>query len=165
VINRWTKALAIALACVVATGCGNNAPVEGLPGLLPTPFDTAAVKAEAVTKAAKDAAQERAPVPPLSEAPAQAVAAYEYPFPDRTDLFEPRKHAARVARLSSGESTESVALLGFADIDEPRVVLAINGEAKALRSGEEALGIQVISIDPPRAVLQRGRSRWTVSIE
>ena len=55
--------------------------------------------------------------------------------------------------------------MGFADLDEPRAVLTINGEVKALRSGEEALGVQVISIEPPRAVLQRGRSRWTVSIE
>ena len=164
-INRWTKTSAIALACAVASGCADNANVDDAPVRLPTPFDTAAVKAEEVTKATEDAAQEKAPASATAKAPEEAVADYEYPFPDRTDLFEPRKHAARVARLSSGESTESVVLMGFADIDEPRVVLAINGEAKALRSGEEALGIQVISIDPPRAVLQRGRSRWTVSIE
>ncbi len=152
-------------ACVVATGCADDARLPDAPPLAPTPFDTAAANAAEVSKAAAEAAQEREPVVPPAEAPEKPVADYEPPFPDRSDLFEPRKHAARVARLASGESTESVVLMGFANVDEPRVVLAINGEAKALRSGEEALGIQIISIDAPRAVLQRGRSRWTVSIE
>lgn len=164
-ISRWTVATTLVIACAVATGCADDASLTEAPPLRPTPFDTAAVKAEEVTKAAEEAAQPSAPATPAGEAPAEPIAAYDPPFPDRTDLFEPRKHAARVAKLSSGDSAESVVLMGFANLDEPRVILAINGEVKPLRSGEEALGIQVISIDPPRAVLQRGRSRWTVSIE
>src|SRR5690606_13392165 len=99
----------------------------------PTPFDTAAAKAEEATKATQAAALDDTPaVPPTETEPAESVDAYEAPFPDRTDMFEPRKQAARVARVASGESTESVVLMGFAKLDEPRVVLAINGEVKLL---------------------------------
>jgi hypothetical protein len=164
VTHRQMIAAAFGLCCLVMAGCAEEATTTK-PALPPTPFDTAAAKAEEATKAADEAAKETPVAKPAEKTPPKPVAAYEAPFPDRTDLFEPRKHAARVARLTTGDSADSVVLMGFAKLDVPRVVLAINGEVKPLRTGEEALGIQVISIEPPRAVLQRGRSRWTASIE
>lgn len=56
-------------------------------------------------------------------------------------------------------------MLGFAKLDQPRVVLAIDDVVTPLAGGEESSGVKVISIAPPRAVLQRGRSRWTATIE
>ena len=163
-ICRQIIAAAFCLASVVVIGCADEVSRQAA-ALPPTPFDTAAAKAEEATKAADVAAEETSPATPAGKMSPDPVANYEPPFPDRTDLFEPRKHAARVARLNTGDSAESVVLMGFAKLDEAHVVLAINGEVRPLRSGQEALGIQVISIEPPRAVLQRGRSRWTASIE
>lgn len=162
--HRRIIAAALGLCCLVVAGCAEEETTTKA-ALPPTPFDTAAAKAEEATKAADEAAKEAPVGKPAEKTPSKPVAAYEPPYPDRTDLFEPRKHAARVAKLSTGDSADSVVLMGFAKLDVPRVVLAINGEVKPLSTGEEALGIQVISIEPPRAVLQRGRSRWTASIE
>lgn len=164
--RRWlAAAAATTVAIILMAGCADDSAHLGSAEFEPTPFDTAAAKAEEATKAAEEAARQVEPAPAAEAPTVEQVVEYEPPFPDRTELFEPRKQAARAARLSSGDSAESVVLMGFAKLDEPQVLLAINGEVKPLRSGEEASGVQVISIDPPRAVLQRGRSRWTASIE
>jgi hypothetical protein len=44
-------------------------------------------------------------------------------------------------------------------------VLAIDGVISPIPEGGEKFGVQVISINPPHVVLQRGRSRWTASLE
>jgi len=54
-------------------------------------------------------------------------------------------------------------LKGFVNVDEPRVVLSIDGVISPIPEGGEKYGVQVISIQPPKAVLQRGRSRWTAT--
>ncbi|QDT68581.1 hypothetical protein MalM25_15040 [Planctomycetes bacterium MalM25] len=100
-----------------------------------------------------------------SPAEPEPQAAYTPPYPERRNLFSPPKQLARMARQKSNGSADSVVLMGFAKIDEPSVLLAINGRVTPLEHGQEAAGVRVISIDPPRAVLQRGRSRWTASIE
>lgn len=63
------------------------------------------------------------------------------------------------------DSGESVVLKGFADVGEPKVVLAIDGVTTPLSTGDERYGVRVISISPPQAVLQRGRSRWTATLQ
>ena len=67
--------------------------------------------------------------------------------------------------MADDEQSESVVLMGFANVDTPRVVLAIDGVVTPLANGDEAEGVRVISISPPTAVLQRGRSRWTASLD
>jgi hypothetical protein len=131
---------------------------------------------EAVAVVATPASNERAsgdPAPDLSttdsppdtHAAAQAaVAQFSPPFPDRNDLFEPPKRAQGNVRRDE-EHGESVELKGFINVDRPRVVLSIDGVISPIAEGGEKYGVQVISIQPPSVVLQRGRNRWTATLE
>lgn len=99
-------------------------------------------------------------------AAAQAAVARKFtpPFPNRVDLFEPPKRDE--GRVHRGDNTEElVELKGFVNVDGPRVVLSIDGVVAPLAEGGEKYGVQVISIHPPSVVLQRGRSRWTATLE
>ncbi|TWT97865.1 hypothetical protein Pla108_20190 [Botrimarina colliarenosi] len=158
-------ALSVTLLALLASGCGEGVDTVGNSPAPLNPIEAAAANAEAVTEAAEDAAKQPADTAKKSPTPPPVAVAYTPPFPERTNLFEPRKLAPRAARNSGDESADSVVLMGFANLDEPRALLTINGVIKPLSSGEESAGVTVISIDPPRAVLQRGRSRWTASIE
>jgi len=93
-----------------------------------------------------------------------AVAQFLPPFPDRLELFEPPKRAQGTVRHND-ESGETVELKGFVNVDQPRVVLSIDGVISPIAEGGEKYGVQVISIQPPSVVLQRGRSRWTATLE
>lgn len=103
--------------------------------------------------------------PPVDAANNQGDAAPQYvpPFPDRIELFvAPRRQRAAQQR---DESNESVELLGFVNVDQPRAVLSIDGQVAPVARGDMKYGIEVISIEPPKVVLQRGRQRWPLSIE
>lgn len=91
-------------------------------------------------------------------------ASYRPPFPKRAELFFPPKRS-QGGRSSAGNSTDSVQLKGFVNAGSPFVVLAIDGVELPLAAGAEKYGVQVISISPPEVVLQRGRSRWTASLQ
>jgi hypothetical protein len=99
-----------------------------------------------------------------SQTPPAAVAQFTPPFPDRFELFEPPKGAQGTVRRED-QSGETVELKGFVNVDRPRVVLSIDGVISPIHEGGEKYGVQVISIQPPSVVLQRGRSRWTATLE
>ena len=86
------------------------------------------------------------------------------PFPDRLELFEPPKRAASSVRRDD-EHGESVELKGFVNVDQPRVVLSIDGVISPVAEGGEKYGVQVISIQPPpsscNAAAAAGRRRWS----
>jgi hypothetical protein len=92
------------------------------------------------------------------------TATYEPPFPDRTDLFVPPKRAGGAA-ATQGAGESAVTLLGFIRVDQPKAVLSINGEVLPLAAGESRYGVDVISINVPNVVLQRGRQRWQATLE
>ena len=92
------------------------------------------------------------------------VAEFKPPFPERIELFEAPKRAQSTVRRDD-EHGQSVELKGFINVDEPRVVLSIDGVISPIPEGGEKYGVQVISIQPPNAVLQRGRNRWTATLE
>jgi hypothetical protein len=93
-----------------------------------------------------------------------AIAQFSPPFPDRDDLFEPPQRAKGTVRRND-ELGETVELKGFINVDRPRVVLSIDGVISSLEEGDEKYGVQVISIQPPTVVLQRGRDRWPATLE
>jgi hypothetical protein len=97
--------------------------------------------------------------------PPQVVAKeFSPPFQDRTDMFEPPHKSAGVAHREA-EQGATVELKGFVNVDGQQVVLAIDGVISPIPEGGEKYGVQVISINPPSVVLQRGRSRWTASLD
>lgn len=102
--------------------------------------------------------------PPVEKAKAP-VAEYVPPFPDREDLFAPPQRT-HVAKHTGGDDQENlVELKGFVNVKEPKVILAIDGVFTPLSAGHEKYGVQVISINQPSVVLQRGRSRWTATLD
>jgi hypothetical protein len=92
------------------------------------------------------------------------AAQFAPPFPERLELFEPPKRAQSTVRRDD-DSGNTVELKGFVNVDQPRVVLSIDGVISPIAEGGEKYGVQVISIQPPNVVLQRGRSRWTATLE
>ncbi|MGL4512031.1 MAG: hypothetical protein ACRCT8_03000 [Lacipirellulaceae bacterium] len=171
-LRRLACAAALAL---LAGGCSDQAPptasAPGASGAKPA----AAKKSEGAEPAdgkgtSKDApeagqkAELAAPAPPAATV-AEAADPYTPPFPDRNELFAPPKQAPRAVRTAGNDSTDSVVLMGFANVDSLKVVLAIDGVVSPMSQGAELNGLRVISVEPPKAVLQRGRSRWTASIE
>lgn len=131
----------------------------------PTPLQAAAANAKAVSEATQAAADEERLATVAAQAAVPDEEAYEPPFPGRLDLFSPPKQGVRVAKQTTGDSSESVILLGFAKLDAPRAVLSVDRIIRPIAEGEEIGGVKVISISPPQAVLQRGRSRWTASLQ
>jgi hypothetical protein len=78
-------------------------------------------------------------------------------------LFVPPKRAQGTVRRD--DEGETVELKGFVNVDQPKVVLAIDGVISPIAEGGEKYGVHVISIQPPSVVLQRGRNRWTATLE
>ncbi len=95
----------------------------------------------------------------------QPLGTFESPFPDRVELFvSPKRQGRGIIKTPDGNEN-SVELLGFVRVKDQRVVLSIDGLVSPLAVGSQERGIEVISIQPPVAVLQRGRQRWQVSLE
>jgi len=103
--------------------------------------------------------------PDLAQTPTQnqPVAQFSPPFPERLDLFDPPKRAQSTIRRD--DAGETVELKGFINVDQPKVVLAIDGVDATIPQGGEKYGVQVISIEPPIVYLQRGRNRWKATLE
>jgi hypothetical protein len=145
-LNLTTGLLAL---CVAVAGCATSEE----PLVDTTPAVAPANASPAPDPAAADEAE-----PPIA-----AVAQFVPPFPAR-ELFEPPKRAQGTARRDD-EHGETVELKGFVNVDEPKVVLSIDGVISPVPEGGEKYGVQVISIQPPSVVLQRGRNRWTATLE
>lgn len=140
----------------LCAGCG-----ESQPAVVEKEIE-AETPVEPVTTAAEtDNAQQE----PEEAAVARKKVAYTPPFPDRETLFEPPKQAKRSSLMEDDLPNGGVLLLGFANVDSEKAVLSIDGVVTPLASGGEYAGVRVISLAPPKVVLQRGRSRWTESIQ
>lgn len=101
---------------------------------------------------------------PSDAAVGKSLAQFTPPFPDRSELFEAPKRAQGAVRQSDNEG-QTVELKGFITVDQPRAVLSIDGVISPIPVGGEKYGVQVLSIQPPSAVLQRGRNRWTATLD
>jgi hypothetical protein len=128
------------------------------------PADASA--SDAAVPVGQPAVTTAADTPELAEGQpaADAVAEFAPPFPGRDELFEPPKRAQSQVRHDD-EHGATVELKGFINVDEPKVVLSIDGVISPVPEGGEKYGVQVIAIEPPSVVLQRGRSRWTATLE
>jgi len=94
----------------------------------------------------------------------QATGSFEPPFPDRIELFLAPKRQGRGVKKTVDGVENSVELLGFVNVNGQRVVLSIDGLVSPIAVGGIEAGIEVISIQPPSVVLQRGRQRWQVNL-
>jgi hypothetical protein len=148
--------LCLVLLATTAVGC--NSADDVAPEAKP-----AVVSAPAAAASPKPAAANAAKAPDRAESESQTVAQFSPPFPDREDLFEPPKRAQSTVRRD--DAGETVELKGFVNVDQPQVILAIDGVISPIPEGGEKYGVQVISIEPPSVFLQRGRNRWKATLE
>lgn len=159
-MNQFVRTINwLLLLSVFAAGC--HSEVE------PAPETAAAVEAPAPTPAPPTNPESKsAPAPDLANPKVTTahVAEFAPPFPDRLELFEAPKRVQGTVRRDD-EHGESVELKGFINVDQPRVLLSIDGVIAPIAEGGEKYGVQVISIQPPSVVLQRGRNRWTATLE
>ena len=182
---RWFLPLIAVAACAGwMVGCGTEASstfseVGSLPpskaatsvtpdGLAPAtapPTATPTLVADEANSTAEPVGPEAA-VPP-KEGPEAVddtakVADYQPPFPDRVDLFVPPKREG--GQAASGNES-AIELLGFVRVDRLRAILKVNGEVTPMAAGDTRLDLEVISVNPPNVLLQRGRQRWQATLE
>jgi hypothetical protein len=161
---RSTLVLIISLSGMLLPGCSKTDEVSI--DTLAVPGKAVAADAAAATGTATQPAADEKKTPEVVEADKEsdATSAYTPPFPERLELFQPPMRAQNTARRDD-EHGEAVELKGFIYVDEPRVVLSIDGVVSSVPEGGEKYGVQVISIEPPTVVLQRGRDRWPATLE
>lgn len=143
----------VGIALLTICGCAAEQPPVG--SELPAPAAvTPADSGKPETKVATDE--------PKGPSIVDALASYEPPFPGRQDMFTP---PAQSGNHRANTDSGAVYLRGFVDIDQPHAILDIEGVIAPLPVGGEKYGVKVVSIEPPRVVLERNRTRFTASLE
>jgi len=162
--NQTTLLIGFCLAtCALLCGCGSEAELD-------TSADEGSSASTPNVAALKKEPEQQLNAPKETKDPGKLtkksiVSAYQPPFPDRDNLFvAPNRMGAGRSR-HSGQLEEAVELLGFVNVDGQRVVLSIDGLVAPIAEGDTQHGVEVISIQPPAVVLQRGRQRWTATLE
>lgn len=150
------------LAALVSGCSSTEEPMTG---------EDAVVTAQSASTAAVASAPPKTPAKPaaapvLADTKATPVqkAAYNPPFPERVELFEPSKRAENSVRRGDDHG-ESVELKGFINVDQPQVVLSIDGVVSPVPEGGEKYGVQVIRIQPPSVDLRRNGRNWRATLE
>jgi len=144
--------LGAVLSFLVLTGCQQSAPNAT--------ENRAAPEASRVVTAADKVEK---PSQKESDKLLTAMTEYEPPYPTRRDKFIPPK--VGLAPRSNDDGVAAVQLKGLVNVGEPRAVLDIEGATTLLAVGSEKYGVRVISIDDLKVTLERGRTRWTASLE
>jgi hypothetical protein len=155
--RRVTWFLAIGALVAGCQSADETAPVKTSSATAPASGTADADQLAAATATAAD---------DVTSAAASAPVAAEFnpPFPNRTELFEP-PHGGQGTIRRDDEHGETIELKGFMNVNGPQVVLAIDGVISPIPEGGEKYGVRVISIHPPSVVLQRGRNRWTATLD
>jgi hypothetical protein len=151
-------AVFVVIACALTAGCSvSHGPGSG----------TASNAADApiVTPGAADPSSAPSAAD-LAEVDSDEVVtreAFKPPFAGRRELFLPPQKPVDVP---SGEQVEGsrVELKGFVNLDRQKALLWVDGVVTPVAEGESRGDVQVISINPPRVIFQRGAHRWTESL-
>jgi hypothetical protein len=155
--HHWVSIVCVGIAFF---GCQSADEVMDEPAASNVP---PAAMAPATAPQPKPPASSKAKTLP-ADAPKAAVAQFTPPFPERLEMFEPPKRAQSTVRRNDDDG-QSVVLMGFVNVDRPRAILSIDGVISPIHEGGEKYGVQVRVIQPPSVVLQRGRDRWTATLE
>ena len=155
----------ISVCFAALCGCGQSEPVDPVEATEPVATmeeasSLSAAAAEPATEPMSEAEFLTADEPTTEEV---LVEDYQPPFPDRVNLFLAPE---REGKSTASNQEEAVELLGFVNVRNNRkAVLSINGIVYPVAEGDSQFGVEVISIQPPGVVLQRGRQRWQASLE
>ena len=164
-LNKFISSSILCAIAILFSGCSEPASVEK-PNAENPVADSEQVKETVTEETEITISQEtEEEVEEPTETP-QESAEFKAPFPDRVNLFQaPKRQNTGLARIKKGSQETSVELLGFVNVDMQRAVLAVNGLVAPIAEGGKHSGIEVISIQPPTLVLQRGRQRWQATLE
>jgi len=103
-----------------------------------------------------------------ADTPEVVEVAYQPLYPNRVDPFSfPGQAPGAATEDTTSDSVTDgigVKVLGFAEVDEPRVLLRIKGSTASLKVGETTDGVEVIAIRPPAADLRIGTLSWTATM-
>ncbi len=150
-------AIAIPFALGMA-GCGseNVGPDAFLP-----PDITNAASANSFSHLEKGLGQQAA----LPEArPEKLASKVAFPSPDRTNPFELSAAYQDDPTPDQPGRKREIRILGFAEVDEPRVILSIDGKTHVLKSGETEQRVTVMELHPPNARLSYDGVTWNASL-
>ena len=150
------------LSIAVVVGCHSTDAPSPAPAAVTHSPTAPAVPTAGAAKA--DGSTARTPDLADPKVTSARVAEFKPPFPERTDLFEAPKRAQNAVRRDD-EHGQSVELKGFVNVDQPRVVLSIDGVISPIPEGGEKYGVQVLSIQPPNVVWKRGAKSRTATFE
>ena len=94
------------------------------------------------------------------------AAEFKPPFPERADLFEAPKGGPRARSGATMSTARSVELKGFVNVDEPqRRAFDRRQSSHPCPKAAKSMACRSFRSSRPKAVLQRGRSRWTATLE
>ncbi len=98
-------------------------------------------------------------------APGLPVAKTDLPSPGRINAFEiDGEFRSETTAAESAGGKREVYIIGFVEVDEPSVMLAIDGRTQVLKKGDTYERITVEEIVPPRAKLNCDGVSWIASI-
>ena len=159
-IQNWVFTFALTAGLGMISGCA-----EPVPAKKPQVTKTAQQDEERSPKArpASPTPDRKSKRSKETTAKSATLPKFDPPFPKRELIFQPS--AGRRITANKSEDQGSVKLKGFANVDGIRVFLVVGGQPVALRSGDTYSDIKVVVIEPPRVTLQRGRVRWTESLD
>jgi hypothetical protein len=101
---------------------------------------------------------------PEDEPPA-IDASFQPPHPDRVDPFSFAADASVADQAGTTITTVAqVEVMGFAEVEEPRVFLRTKETTKSLKVGQATEGVEVIAIKPPAVQLRMGSLVWTATM-
>ena len=103
---------------------------------------------------------------PPGQADAERIeTVFQPPYPQRVDPFSfPANAPVSDQTATSITTVAQVEILGFANVDEPRVFMRTKDLTKSLKVGETADGVEVVKINPPQVELRMGTLVWTASM-
>lgn len=151
-LNFLTSRAAIAVCVLVSAGCD----VE------PETFESLRGAVRRVSQTGQDLSPTSNDT---SAAAAEESVSFTAPYPDRANPFAfpgTEQEQAEDARAIS--SVGDIEVLGFANVDEPRVFLRTRRMTKSLAVGDVIEGIEVLRISPPTVELRTGELSWNATM-
>jgi len=92
------------------------------------------------------------------------IAVTDMPSPGRTNAFELSNDFQPEAAIQESSGKREIYVIGFVEVDNPSVMLSIDGRTQVVKAGESFERITVLEIAPPRARLSFDGVSWNASI-
>jgi hypothetical protein len=93
-----------------------------------------------------------------------ATTASDLPSPDRTNPFEVSGDVETDLRDDGVARKREIRIVGFVELDDPTVMLSVDGKTQVFRSGETIDRITVTDIAPPNARINYDGVNWNASL-